>query len=208
MKQLVNTLPTSKSSTVKPNTLPAFIPFSLVLLLTLFLITGCSKQDAGLQSKNENPVTLTKAGINQDLGSGFADVSKETARQLQEVRKATAIYHDIKHAFDDGYADINVVVPNMGYHFMKSAIVNAVFEVDKPEILVYNKTAQGNFDLVAVEYAVPISLSPDSAPEGFIGSSDVWERNETFGLWLCHAWVWQFNPDGVFHDTNPLVEVH
>ena len=91
---------------------------------------------------------------------------------------------------------------------MKSKFVNATFDVSKPEILVYNKRLDGRFVLVAVEYAVPISVTPDKAPEGFTGSADVWERNTDFGLWLQHAWIWRFNPDGIFHDTNPLVHVH
>ena len=91
---------------------------------------------------------------------------------------------------------------------MKASLSNATFEIRKPELLVYNKDGYGNFELGAVEYAVPIELSPNQAPEGFTGTGDVWERNTTFGLWLLHTWVWKFNPDGVFHDTNPLVIVH
>jgi hypothetical protein len=73
---------------------------------------------------------------------------------------------------------------------------------------VYNRKSNGHFELVAVEYAVPIELSPNHAPAGFTGSADVWDRNEGFGLWLLHAWVWHFNPDGVFNPTNPLVHTH
>ena len=96
----------------------------------------------------------------------------------------------------------------MGYHFMKSALVDAVFDYKHPEILVYNKNLDGSFELLAVEYAVPIAVTPDVAPEGFTGSGDVWERNTDFGLWLQHAWIWSFNPAGVFHDTNPLITVN
>jgi hypothetical protein len=46
-----------------------------------------------------------------------------------------------------------------------------------------------------------------TAPEGFTGSSDEWDHNTDFGLWLLHAWVWKNNPDGVFNPTNPRVQV-
>ncbi len=128
--------------------------------------------------------------------------------ELQEVRDASEKYRDIKNAIKDGYADISVVVPNMGHHYMKSDIVDAKFDMKKPEILVYNKNHNGKFDLVAVEYAIPIDLSPNKAPEGFSGTGDVWDRNTGFGLWLLHAWVWHYNPDGVFNPTNPLVHLH
>ena len=129
--------------------------------------------------------------------------------ELQQARAATARYRHIKNAFKDGYVDINVVVPNMGYHFMKSELTaDGVFDVRKPEILVYNKNEDGSFELGALEYAVPIDVTPDVAPEGFTGTDDVWERNTDFGLWLVHAWVWKNNPDGTFNPTNPLVIVH
>lgn len=95
----------------------------------------------------------------------------------------------------------------MGYHFMKSELMDATFEVRKPEPLVYEKLEDGSFRLVAVEYAVPIALSPNAAPEGFTGSGDVWTRNGVLGLWLQHAWDWKNNPAGVFNPTNPLVVV-
>ena len=59
--------------------------------------------------------------------------------------------------------------------------------------------------LVAVEYAVPLT---DPMPEGFTGSQDVWNGTSGFPLWLLHAWVWAYNPDGVFNWTNESVELH
>jgi hypothetical protein len=134
-------------------------------------------------------------------------LSAQTLWELQQARAATARYRDIRNAIKDNYGDIRVVVENMGYHYMKAAYVDSTFDVKKPEILVYNKNHDGDFELVAVEYAVPLNLS-ESAPEGFSGTADVWDENEGFGLWLLHAWVWSYNPDGVFHSTNPLVHLH
>jgi len=199
-----------------------FLGFALILFLGISL-PGCSKQPYGMPAKDAVDSTESQAlntdeqflasyrenGQSQDKLRGTRnEVSFTTLSELLRARAATAKYRDFERAKADSFADINVVVPNMGYHFMKSAIVDAKFEITRPEILVYNKRPNGKFELVAVEYAVPISLSPDKAPEGFTGSADVWERNTDFGLWLQHAWIWQFNPDGVFHDTNPLVQVH
>jgi len=178
------------------------------LLAAMLLSVGCNKQDR-VSSPGESEDSLTNLPQpDAEVINGYTGLSARTQWELQQARSATAKYRHIEHAFADGYADINVVVPNMGYHFMKSEFVDSVFDVRHPEILVYNKNLDGSFELVAVEYAVPISLSPDKAPEGFSGSDDVWERNTTFGLWLQHAWVWAFNPAGVFHDTNPLIQVH
>lgn len=54
-------------------------------------------------------------------------------------------------------------------------MVDATFDLRHPEILVYNKRADGSFYLPAVEYAVPLDLAA-TAPEGFSGSTD----NEVF----------------------------
>jgi len=125
--------------------------------------------------------------------------------QLQAAKAATAKYHDIGKAIADGYADIDVVVQNMGYHYMDTAYVKDTFDPGKPALLVYSKNpANGKMRLVAVEYAIP---NTDLRPEGFAGDADVWENNPDFGLWLLHAWVWYNNPDGIFNEYNPRVHV-
>lgn len=130
---------------------------------------------------------------------------KAAHTELERARAATARYHDLAAALADGYVDINVVKPNMGRHFMKHELVDGTFEIEKPEILVYASLHEHDPEhLVAVEYAIPLALAGE-APEGFTGDDDVWDPNQTFGLWLLHAWVWQENPDGVFAPMNPRV---
>jgi hypothetical protein len=123
--------------------------------------------------------------------------------ELDRARTATVRYADINAALADGYADINVVMPNMGRHYMKQSLVDDRFEIEKPEILVYSSEG-GRQVLVAVEYAIPLDKSA-SAPSGFAGADDVWDRNTGFGLWLLHAWVHRVNPDGVFKPMNTRV---
>lgn len=121
-------------------------------------------------------------------------------QDLARVKAAASRYHDIRKAIAAGYQDIGVVLPNMGRHFLKDGLLDASFDADHPELLVYTPDSA---KLVAVEYAVPISLSP-KAPEGFPGEADQWVQ---FGgtLWTLHAWVWKDNPDGVFNPTNSRV---
>jgi hypothetical protein len=79
----------------------------------------------------------------------------------------------------------------------------------KPDILVYNKKDNDKYELVAVEYAVPIdSTRLHTPPQGFTGDADEWDFNTlNTGWWTLHAWVWEFNPDGVFKPMNPAVIV-
>lgn len=123
--------------------------------------------------------------------------------ELDRVRAATERYVDIANAIADGYVDIDVIMPNMGHHYLNESLLDGTFEVERPEILVY--MPDGNdMRLVAVEYAVPLSLS-EHAPMGFTGAADVWDRNTTFQLWTLHAWIWRENPNGVFAPLNPTV---
>jgi hypothetical protein len=180
-----------------------FLLFSLLLMGILF--TGCKKET---HEHHEDASDEHIMSTDEQFKTNHQSLDFRTVLELLQARWATAKYRNIQNAKDDGYADIDVVVENMGHHYMRSAIVDAKFEVSKPEILVYKKHEDGYFQLVAVEYAVPIEKSPNKAPKGFHGNADVWDRNEGFGLWLLHAWVWYQNPDGVFNPTNPLVHTH
>ena len=57
---------------------------------------------------------------------------------------------------------------------------------------------------MAVEYAVPLEESR-IAPKGYVGHADGWDVNTDFGLWTLHAWIWDYNPAGVFAPLNPRV---
>jgi len=175
------------------------------VVLLVLLIAGCGKQ-ADTPADLMNSMNMNATSNSEDFSLGkYNNISQATLQELEQAKIATAKYHDINKAFADGYADINVFIHHMGFHFLKSAILDSTFEVDKPELLVYTPNpGNGNMQLVALEYAVPLSLS-QNAPEGFTGDSDVWQVNDQFQLWTLHAWVWYFNPDGVFSPMNSRV---
>lgn len=125
-------------------------------------------------------------------------------KELAAARRAVARYQNIQEAKNDGYVDINVVLPNMGRHLLKESLLDAKFEAERPELLVYTEEPGGHLSLVAVEYAVPLPLS-ETAPDGFPGGADQWFPDQVFKLWTLHAWVFRENPDGMFNPTNRRV---
>lgn len=176
--------------------------FSVFLFIPLFFailfFSGCNQQE-------NSPVDTSVNNGNEDsfLAKHY-NLPPATMAELQLAKISTARYNNIENAIADGYVDINVVVPHMGHHYMNSGYLDATFEIEKPEILVYSSNpASGHMQLVAVEYAIP---NTEPQPEGFTGSYDVWDNNAGFGLWLEHAWVWEYNPDGVFTGMNPNVQ--
>ena len=172
-------------------------------------MTGCQKENS-TSALNETGLQTRTSDVVQNESTGFGNytgLDAKTVRELQQAKIATAKYNDFQQAINDGYVDINVIVPEMGYHYLKMNNLNATFEYDKPEILVYNKEENGRMKLVALEYAVPIELSPSAPPAGFTGTKDTWSVYQGV-LWTLHAWVWEYNPAGVFNSTNPLIHLH
>lgn len=185
-------------------------PVLVVIVLTMSLVLSSCQKESGDKTQVDNQVTKNAAvNIDDDLRTFNAGLDPRTLWELQQVRAATARYRDANNAFKDNYVDINLKLPNMGYHFLKSALVTPVFDLRKPPILVYNKREDGSFELLAAEYAIPIDQQhPDIAPEGFTGNADEWDFNTlNTGWWTLHAWIWKNNPDGVFKPMNPDVEV-
>lgn len=215
MKNLSNSVIrcNGKSFAVRNLWMGVILDVTLALCALVFmsvLFTGCKKEVADTTA-NEADGINSRVAAEGNVVNEYTGLSKKTMWELQQVRAATARYRDIKNALKDGYSNINVNVPNMGHHFMKADLVDGTFDVRYPEILVYSGLDEGDPQLVAVEYATNYTddmgnITP--RPEGFTGSADVWKsRDETgFPFWLVHAWVWKYNPDGVFSWTNPTVE--
>ena len=209
MKSLINSaMRFTKKTFVTNHSISTNVRFflSLIIFSAIFFIS-CQKEANEITS----PAVTSDAKLNNtdnpnasEVINMYSGLSSTTIWELQQARAATARYRDLKNAIKDGYSNINVDVPNMGHHFMNTSLVDGVFDIRHPEILVYNGLETGKPELVAVEYAVPLT---EPMPEGFTGSNDVWNSTSGFPFYLVHAWVWKYNPDGVFNWTNPSVDL-
>jgi hypothetical protein len=179
-------------------------PLSLLLVMGMIALsfTSCKKEASGTLNEEIPKINSQAKLFNLDMYTGL---SSTLQWELQQARAASAKYQQIKNAIKDGYIDIDVEVEHMGFHYMRTEIVDPIFDITKPEILVYNQDHDGNIKLVAVEYAIPLNLP---RPEGFTGNMDNWDDTSGFPFWLLHAWVWEYNPSGVFNPTNPNVHLH
>jgi hypothetical protein len=167
---------------------------------TIVLLSGCSSES--------NPASPATAPRVLD-GAGLPEAQCELApystlqQELRRVRAATERYRDVNAAVADGYEDIHLYIPMMGWHYLKSDLLDASFDPERPELLVYaDMGVRGARQLVAVEYAVPLDLA-EEPPSGFSCDEDIWTRNTTFQLWTLHTWTWLPNPDGIFAPMNP-----
>jgi hypothetical protein len=152
--------------------------------------------------------------------------------QLDAVRQGAEKYRDINAAIADGYVQTTGVVPNMGAHFNNpDRIRDGAFDPSEPEILIYKRGKDGNWELTGTSFVLPRQLVGDDHPDGFAGALDNWHVHyalclgrtsgdrtasetecakrggtfiESYG-WMIHAWVFDENPMGVFSMWNPNV---
>jgi len=148
--------------------------------------------------------TATVTGLSV---SGSSTSEQEIPRaELARVRNATAKYHDLDQATADGYELLDACFEDeandagMGYHYWKGQD-DYLLDPLAPEALVYEPTDHG-LELVAVEYIVPISVGE---PPMVLGQ----HMHQPPGLpfYVLHAWIWKPNPNGMFDDYNPNVNL-
>jgi hypothetical protein len=90
----------------------------------------------------------------------------------------------------------------MGYHHVNRAYVDKTLDVEHPEILLYERMADGSYALNGVEFIVPYRLWPaDSVAPRIMGRE--LQKSDDLKLWYMHMWVWKSNPAGLFANWNP-----
>jgi hypothetical protein len=149
--------------------------------------------------------------------SGHAHgVAELTPKMLQEVAALQVLfdkYRDLKKAMQHGYAFVgpcvsDPVLGGMGDHYSREADDDfgrgdGTHALERPQYLVYAPQRNGSRRLAALDYTVPYEKwHSDKAPE-FFGIP--FTRNDGFGVWMFHIWVFQHNPAGMFANFNPRV---
>jgi len=153
-------------------------------------------------------------------------VRARLASQLVQARKAALRYPTIRDAERAGYRRVVRYVPLISAHYMRFDLVDGTFDIDNPEMLLYDGDAPHS-RIVGLSYYQRSAVEP----EGFAGPNDHWHRHvglcvsiKTFEVvgdekttmkecrarggvkthitdaWMVHAWVvpgWE-SPAGVF----------
>lgn len=137
------------------------------------------------------------------------------ARDLAQLRQATARFHSIPAAEAEGYAAFggcfaDSTLGGMGYHWANAGLMaDSAIDANRPELLVYQSTPEGGKRLVAVEYLVFVDewqAKGHQGPPSLFGQD--FHINPTLlakPFYLLHAWVWKPNPSGILNDWNPRV---
>ncbi|HEX6251844.1 MAG TPA: hypothetical protein VFZ56_10460 [Gemmatimonadaceae bacterium] len=149
--------------------------------------------------------------------AGERGAARVDARQLAELRKVTARFHNLEAARSAGYE--TQITPcwahhsagAMGYHYGKVDLLDAEIDLLEPEVVMYEPLAGGHMRLVGMEYIVPLEAwagaghdldDPSDVPE-LLGQR--YTRHSFLPIFKLHIWLWRQNPAGVFADWNPNV---
>ena len=139
-----------------------------------------------------------------------AAAGSEVNRWLADLRRTVARLHRGEDAAAAAGWDFEITgcleqpgAGGMGWHYANTSLIDGTPEALSPELLVYAPSRNGGKKLVAVEFIVPFDAWTDEAPPSLHGVD--FHRNEGFGLWVLHAWIFEHNPDGMFADWNPRI---
>jgi hypothetical protein len=149
---------------------------------------------------------------------------RELGLQLLQARNAAALFPTVADALAGGYSKVTGYVPLIGAHYIKWGLMDGTFDINLPEMLLYDGTDPTS-SIVGLSYY----MFSDTAPSPFVGDNDHWHQH--IGLcikdgvvvggesttvaecsarggakanvdngWMVHAWVvpgWE-SPQGVF----------
>ena len=130
-------------------------------------------------------------------------------RDVTRLRTATDRLKVSSVAIAAGYAPETNCVQHqphgaMGIHFNNMPLRDATLDVEKPEVLVYEKRPDGTLQLNGVEFLVPFTAWTKTEPPTIMGQP--LKRADSLGFWYLHVWSESGNPSGLFADWNPNVK--
>lgn len=173
------------------------------------LVSVCAVLGAALAACNEpTPATVAPHGLHD-----AAEISSAKLQDVEDVLRTlkhlTQPYRSLEAATAAGYdAQLTPCMElagagGMGYHYGSLPLFDAKVEPLRPEILMYEPQKNGDLLFVGVEYAVPYTAWTSQDPPTLAGVP--FHKNDTFQLWVLHAWIWKHNPSGILTDWNPRV---
>jgi hypothetical protein len=153
------------------------------------------------------------AGMSSGHQHVNVELTPEMRQQLAALHPLFARYHDLDTAMTGGYEFVGPCVSDpalggMGDHYSLNAEIDfgrgdGTYALDKPQYLVYAPQKNGGRRLAALDYTVPYEKWHSAEPPAFFGIQ--FTRNDGFGVWMFHIWLFEHNPAGMFANFNPTV---
>ena len=179
------------------------IPLRLALVAAATLCAACADHPPSAPSR---PNGIAAAEANRQVDETFTPDLQEA---LATMRAATAKYHDIQNALNDGFAfRVPCGAPGEGdepvgaIYTKPTHVRDGKIDPALPDGLIYEPTPDGP-RLVGVELLMPYALWPSAEPPTFVGTPFM--REDEPHAFALHVWIWLNNPNGMFAESNPRV---
>lgn len=202
-----------------------------LLAAATLTLAGCADSPVAL-----SPGAPVASHVAEHASDAREPLSADVNAQLAQLRRATARFHDIDAAIAAGYTiwspdpfAAGAACPanaegRMGYHLVNVPLRgspldpgNADAELDplQPEMLLYEKRADGKLHLVGVEFLVFEAAwerehGADADPPTLLGQTVPYADHPFPPLttssvphYELHVWIWKPNPNGMFSHWNP-----
>ena len=169
----------------------------------LFLLAACALLAACTDSAPVSPQRQTP------LSAQLTALRAEESGALATLRRVTARYHDLNAAVSDGFVFLHgcEVRPEEGpvgiVYVHLQRLLDGAIDPSLPDGLIYEPRRNGTPRLVGVEFAVPYPLWTAQQPPTFLDAA--FQREDEFGVFGLHVWLWRNNPEGMFAESNPNV---
>jgi len=176
------------------NTLPP-LGRSLIVVAAAALLAACA---------GDAPVAPDRTPAGRAQLATLPGIDTDGA--IATIQRVTARYHNLQAALDDDFVLLHPCEARgdegpVGTVYINFArLMDGVIDPESPDGLIYEPAKDGALHLVAVEFAVP---NTGQNPPTFLGAT--FQREDEFGVYALHAWVWRHNPEGLFAETNPRV---
>ena len=157
-------------------------------------------------------------GPEQGKAGGADQIPPETREQLRQARHATRVFRDVHAARAAGYAATGECADDpkyggMGIHYANEKLIaDGKLDITRPEILVYQPTADGELRLGALEYFQVDGdqdlTTADDKPSLYGLPFDGPMLGHEPGMPIhydMHVWLYKHNPAGTFASWNPRV---
>jgi hypothetical protein len=160
---------------------------------------------------------------------------QQLSKELELARQTALKYPTVQDAVKAGWFRVTPYVPGIAAHYMKFSIVDEKFDIEQPEMILYDGT-DPNSRVIGLSYYIRLDGTAQPT-QGFTGDNDHYHRHlglcigrggvigdstttdeqcaEMGGAkaggtdgWMSHAWVVPGceSPWGVFSAVNPLLD--
>jgi hypothetical protein len=170
---------------------------SLTVVVGAALFVACS---------DTAPVAPDRTAVSSPRFATLPAAGSDVA--IAALQRVTARYHELDVAKSEGFVLLHECESRPGegpvgvVYVNLARLLDGVIDPEAPDALIYAPGSTGP-RLAGVEFAIPYALWTNPQPPQFLGAT--FQREDEFGVFALHAWVWLNNPDGLFAETNPRV---